>query len=70
MGVYEGRGGLTKATRELLLRWQDTKSNWQDAVADQFEKKYLEMLEKDVKTAVGAMDQMAALLSRIRNDCQ
>lgn len=70
MGVYEGRGGLTKSTRELLLRWQDTKANWQDAVADQFEKKYLEMLEKDVKTAVGAMDQMAALLSRIRNDCQ
>ena len=52
MGVYEGRGGLTKATRELLLRWQDTKSNWQDAVADQFDKKYLEMLEKDVKTAI------------------
>ncbi len=70
MGVYEGRGGLTKATRELMLRWQETRSSWSDAVAEQFEKKYLESLEKDVKSAVGAMDQMAALLSRIRNDCQ
>lgn len=70
MGVYEGRGGLTKATRELMLRWQETRGNWRDEVAAQFEKKYLESLEKDVKQAVGAMDQMAALLSRIRNDCQ
>lgn len=70
MGVYEGSAGLIKATQELLLRWQETKSNWRDVVADQFEKKYLQTLEKDAKAAVAAMDQMAALLSRIRNDCQ
>ncbi len=36
MGVYEGSAGLIKATQELLLRWQETKSNWRDVVADQF----------------------------------
>jgi hypothetical protein len=69
MGLYESRGGLTKAMSELLLRWRDTKTEWRDAVADRFEERYITPLERDLQHALGAMDQMASLLARIRSEC-
>ena len=28
MGVYEGRGQLSKSIKELLLRWNETRMSW------------------------------------------
>jgi hypothetical protein len=69
MGVHEGRGLLAKGFKELMLRWHETKGSWDDAVSDQFEKTYLEPLERDLKSAGAAMDQMNILLYRIRQEC-
>lgn len=69
MGLYEGRGSLTKGMSELMARWRDTRGEWQDVVAARFEEKYLDALEQDLRHALGAMDQMATLLSRIRAEC-
>ena len=41
MGVYEGRGQLAKATKELLARWAETKGDWDDSVSQNFEKRFL-----------------------------
>ena len=70
MGVYEGRGQLNKALKDLLNRWIETKSSWDDIRRRQFEETYLIPLEADVRNAVSAMDHMAAILSQIRRDCQ
>jgi len=70
MGVYESRGQLTKAMRQLLMQWHETHSGWDDAVSKSFEQKYLAPLEQDLKTALGAMDHMAVLLGQIRRDCE
>jgi hypothetical protein len=70
MGVYEGRGQLAKAVKQLMLRWTETRSDWNDAAAERFEKKFLEPLEIDLRTAVSAMDHMATLLNQVRRDCQ
>lgn len=70
MGMYEGRGNLAKGMKDLLLRWQSTKQDWDDAVADSYEKTYLEPLEMALRQAIAAMDQTAASLSRVRSDCE
>jgi hypothetical protein len=70
MGVYEGRGQLSKAIKLLQLRWQEAKSYWNDAASDQFEKKFLEPLEMDLRSAATAMDHMASILVQVRRDCQ
>ena len=70
MGVYEGRGQLSKAFQDLNLRWLDTRASWDDVVARRFEDKYLRPVESDLKAAAAAMDQMATLLAQIRRDCQ
>ena len=68
MGVYEGRGQLTKGIKNLMMRWQETRSSWNDAATNQFEKKYLVPLEIDLRNALGAMDHMASVLSQVRRD--
>jgi predicted secreted Zn-dependent protease len=69
MGVYEGRGQLAKATKELLSRWAETKGDWDDAVSQNFEKRFLVMLEMDIRAATSAMDTMAQVLAAVRRDC-
>ncbi len=70
MGVYEGRGTLGKALKELLARWAETRVSWDDAVSRQFEEKYLRPLESDLKSALGALDHMATVLQQVQRDCE
>jgi len=69
MGVYEGRGQLAKATKELLSRWAETKGDWDDTVSQNFEKRFLLTLEMDIRAATSAMDTMAQILTTVRRDC-
>jgi hypothetical protein len=68
MGVYEGRGQLGKAMKELMQKWAETKGYWQDSVARQFESERLGQLEHDAKSAMTAMDHMAVLLQQAKRD--
>ena len=70
MGMHEGRARLHKSTKELLMHWMETKSQWNDSNARTFEAKYLIPLEQDEKQAVGAMDYMAQVLQKIKHDCE
>jgi len=70
MGVHEGRGQLSKAMKELLLRWSEVRMNWDDAVSRGFEDRYLAPLQMDLRNAVAAMDHMAILLQQARRDCE
>ena len=69
MGVYEGRGQLSRAMKDLMHRWLDTRSDWDDANSVRFEEKVLRPLERDMQTAVSAMDTMAVLISQAHHDC-
>lgn len=69
MGVYEGRGQLSRGMKDLMNRWLEAKSSWDDANSERFEEKYLKMLEHDLRQAVSAMDTMAVLISQAHHDC-
>jgi hypothetical protein len=69
MGVHEGRGQLAEAMKQLKRQWNDAQSAWSDAVSEEFDETFLKPLETDARSAMSAMDQMASLLSRIRQDC-
>jgi hypothetical protein len=70
MGVYEARGSLEKAMKELTLKWVETKSVWDDPMSRRFEERFLTNLQMDMRNAVGAMDQMASLLQQAYHDCE
>jgi len=69
MGVYEARGQLAKAMKELVARWNEAKMDWDDATAKQFEANVLDPLQMDAKNAAAAMDSAAELLQQVRREC-
>jgi len=70
MGVHEGRGQLGKIIKQLMQAWAETRDGWDDPVSEAFGEEFVEPMERDLKTAVVAMDQMAVLLQQIRRDCE
>lgn len=70
MSLYESRGNLHKAMKELILKWQFAKTRWNDEQAQAIEREVLEPLERDVRSAGEAMDTMKSLITAARRDCQ
>lgn len=61
---------IATATKELWLRWSETKSCWQDAKSDEFERKYLLELQSSVDRAGTVFDSLDKLASKVRSDCE
>ena len=70
MGVHEGQGQLSRATKDLLRHWAALKGVWTDANAKRFEENVLVPLETEVRSASAAMAHMATVLNTARRDCQ
>jgi len=61
---------LSSLTKELSLKWEDTRQQWQDAKATEFEQKFLEELAAAVERAAPVFDDLDKLISRVRSDCE
>jgi hypothetical protein len=70
MGVHEGRGTLGKALKTLENRWLEAKFNWNDQQTREFEERFMVPLQMELRSAVGAMDTVASLVSRIHSECE
>jgi hypothetical protein len=69
MGVYEGGAQLSKALRQLMGRWEETRAAWDDAQARELEEKYLIPLQMDLRNTITAMAHVAAMLEKIKREC-
>ncbi|MBC8106028.1 MAG: hypothetical protein H7Z14_05520 [Anaerolineae bacterium] len=69
MGVYEARGQLGKAIKDLGLRFTEAKVGWDDPVAHALESDFIVPLEIDLRNAIAAMDHAGAILQQARHDC-
>ena len=69
MSLDVGRYRLLSAHKSLLERWEETRLVWQDQVRGQFAKEHLELLTPPILTTLGAIDQLAQVLGRIRQEC-
>lgn len=70
MSLNACRTRLGTITKELTVKWEQTREHWHDAKSLEFEKKYMEELEASVETAVAVIDQLDKLMNRIRCDCE
>jgi hypothetical protein len=70
MSTRESATNLVQALKELTLRWQETKAHWHDVKSQQFERDYLEPLPDHVQRTMGVMQEIDALLKKIRTDCE
>jgi hypothetical protein len=61
---------LEGVTKELRIQWLQTREQWRDDRAREFEKKYLDDLFAAVDKSVAVIDQLDKLLGKIRKDCE
>jgi hypothetical protein len=68
MSVSSSR--LAAITKDLWVKWQQTRETWADAKSLEFERKYLQELNAGVDKAVTVMEQLDKLLTKIKSDCE
>ena len=70
MSVTDSKGMLSKAAKDLFLRWEEAKQVWTDVQCQDFEKTFLIQIEQDVRSALSALDNLEQVLRRIASDCE
>ena len=70
MSLMDSKGMLSGATKDLLARWNDVKTVWSDVQSQAYEETYIFKIEQDVRSALGALDNMSQVIQRIESDCE
>ena len=70
MSLSGSKGRLNGITRELTLKWEDTKVSWRDLKAQEFEQRYVRELLVEMGRTMAALEKLDELLRKIRNDCE
>jgi hypothetical protein len=70
MTISANGRALAIATKDLLLRWEETKQFWQDAKAADFEQDYLTQLQTAVDRATPVFEELDKLVTRVRSECE
>ena len=60
---------LVILTRELLSAWGETRQDWRDEKAIEFEKRFLDELSTSVNATVTNIDSLERILKQIHADC-
>jgi hypothetical protein len=61
---------LVTATKQLAMKWDETKSDWPDVKSQEFEQRFLADLLASVDHAMPVFDDLDKLLSKVRKDCE
>lgn len=70
MNLSGNKARLTGLTREISLKWADTKNYWQDAKSQEFESRHMVELLANVDRTLLITEKLEALLRKVRSDCE
>lgn len=70
MNLSGNKGRMIGLTRDLLLRWGETKNFWRDAKSEEFERRFIAELDASVNRTVLIVDKLDELLKKVRSDCE
>jgi hypothetical protein len=69
MSMMVGRAKLAQGIKELQIRWQKARTQWDDPMADDIEKTVIEPLEPRIRATVTAIEKMHEVLNRAMREC-
>jgi hypothetical protein len=69
MNIQASAAGLAGLTKDLLRVWDETKSQWRDAKAVEFEQRHLLPLLDAVDTLAVVADKLEKAVHQARSDC-
>jgi len=70
MSVRVSSAGLDDAVKQLNLAWQQTRQDWHDVKSQQFEQQFLEKLPSVTSQARNMIEEIDALIRKVRKDCE
>lgn len=70
MNTRVSASNLIQAAKELSAEWHRTKESWRDVKAREFEDKFLDPLPGYIARASRVMEEVDALLRKVRKDCE
>ena len=70
MNLSGSRSRLAALSKELSLRWLETKYHWRDNKALEFEHRFMDDLLARVDKTVTVVEKLDQLLSKVREDCE
>jgi hypothetical protein len=70
MSLNGNKSRLTALTKNISLRWAETKDHWHDAKSAEFEQRFMQELFPRVNKAAAAVEKLEELLNKIRKDCE
>lgn len=70
MNTRAAAANLTQATKDLSVAWQHTKTSWRDVKSAEFESKFLDPLPGYIVRASTAIEELDALLRKVKADCE
>lgn len=69
MSFETNKEQLLSCTKDLMREWHTVKEDWDDKKADEFEKKFIHMIESQVKSASAAIDTISEMYGKARKEC-
>ncbi len=70
MSVRTSAANLSQAAKDLTRAWEQVSESWRDAKHLEFHHKYLEEIPDHVARALSVMQEIDALLNKVRSDCE
>jgi hypothetical protein len=70
MNLSGNKGRLVGLTRDISLRWAETKNHWRDARSEEFERRFMVELGANVNRTVAILEKLEELLKKVRSDCE
>lgn len=70
MSIRASAAALSEAVKDLLLQWDQTGAQWRDAKAREFERTYLAELPHHAARATNVIEEIDAILRKVRSDCE
>ena len=70
MNLSGSRSRLAALSKELSLRWLETKYHWRDNKALEFESRFMDDLLARVDKTVTVVEKLDQLLTKVRQDCE
>ena len=70
MNLRSSASNLTQAVKDLSGHWHQTQSSWRDVKSAEFERTYLENLPNIAARATSVIEEIDAILRKVKADCE
>jgi uncharacterized protein YukE len=69
MSVNAAKANIVDATKQLLMRWDRLRDDWNDAASDRFQRDVIEQVQPRINQAIKAMDHAAEIMAHAKHEC-